>query len=93
MPGNTVGNNFSEVLSVILLHCCECFQIIRSETVSRRFSSVELLMLISFFHQDVFYSRKNFKRPDLQASPHQAFEQEVALLDTFFKGICKGGET
>ncbi|XP_021920742.1 S-adenosylmethionine decarboxylase proenzyme [Zootermopsis nevadensis] len=35
--------------------------------------------------EDVFYSRKNFKRPDLQMSPHQAFEQEVALLDTFFK--------
>jgi hypothetical protein len=50
---------------------------------------VESLMLISFSHQDVFYSRKNFKRPDLQTSPHQAFEQEVALLDTFFKGISK----
>ncbi|KAJ9578565.1 hypothetical protein L9F63_005215 [Diploptera punctata] len=35
--------------------------------------------------EDVFYSRKNFKRPELQMSPHQAFEQEVALLDTFFK--------
>ncbi|PSN54906.1 S-adenosylmethionine decarboxylase proenzyme [Blattella germanica] len=35
--------------------------------------------------EDVFYSRKNFKRPDLQMNPHQAFEQEVALLDTFFK--------
>ncbi|PNF23869.1 S-adenosylmethionine decarboxylase proenzyme [Cryptotermes secundus] len=35
--------------------------------------------------EDVFYSRKNFKRPDLQMNPHQAFEQEVALLDSFFK--------
>ncbi|KAJ4438647.1 hypothetical protein ANN_14594, partial [Periplaneta americana] len=35
--------------------------------------------------EDVFYSRKNFKRPDLQMRPHQAFEEEVALLDTFFK--------
>lgn len=42
-----------------------------------------------FSHQDVFYSRKNFKRPDLQMKPHQAFEQEVTLLDSFFKGICK----
>ncbi|XP_059476410.1 S-adenosylmethionine decarboxylase proenzyme isoform X2 [Neocloeon triangulifer] len=35
--------------------------------------------------EDVFYSRKNFKRPELQHSPHRNFEQEVALLDTFFK--------
>ncbi|XP_026473255.1 S-adenosylmethionine decarboxylase proenzyme [Ctenocephalides felis] len=34
--------------------------------------------------EDVFYSRKNFKRPELQCSPHKHFEQEVALLDTFF---------
>ena len=52
---------------------------------------VELLMFISVSYQDVFYSRKNFKRPELQMGPHQAFEQEVALLDTFFKGICKPG--
>lgn len=36
--------------------------------------------------EDVFYSRKNFKRPELQHTPHRNFEQEVALLDTFFKG-------
>ncbi|KAG8231396.1 hypothetical protein J437_LFUL011332 [Ladona fulva] len=34
--------------------------------------------------EDVFYSRKNFKRPDLQLAPHHSFEEEVALLDTFF---------
>lgn len=33
---------------------------------------------------DVFYSRKNFKRPDLQSSPHRNFEDEVRLLDSFF---------
>lgn len=36
--------------------------------------------------EDVFYSRKNFKRPDLQKNPHRSFDQEVALLDTFFEG-------
>ena len=34
----------------------------------------------------MFYSRKNYKKPELQISPHQAFEEEVALLDTFFSG-------
>lgn len=34
--------------------------------------------------ENVFYSRKNFKRPELQMTPHQTFEQEVALLDTIF---------
>lgn len=30
--------------------------------------------------EDLFYSRKNFKRPDLQVTPHQHFEQEVSLI-------------
>lgn len=38
------------------------------------------------FFQDVFYSRKNFKRPDLQKSPHRSFTQEVELLNAIFKG-------
>lgn len=33
---------------------------------------------------DLFYSRKNYKRPDLQVTPHQHFDQEVELLDTIF---------
>ncbi|XP_012260313.1 S-adenosylmethionine decarboxylase proenzyme isoform X2 [Athalia rosae] len=43
--------------------------------------------------EDVFYSRKNYKKPELQISPHQAFEEEVALLDTFFddgEAYCLG---
>ena len=34
--------------------------------------------------QDIFYSRKNFERPELQLKPHRSFEQEVALLDEMF---------
>ena len=34
--------------------------------------------------EDIYYSRKNFKRPDLQHSQHQSFEKEVNLLDKFF---------
>jgi len=34
--------------------------------------------------EDIFYSRKNFKRPELQMKPHRSFEQEVALLDEMF---------
>ena len=34
--------------------------------------------------ENVFYSHKNFNRPDLQSSPHQHFEHEVELLDSFF---------
>ncbi|XP_022916769.1 S-adenosylmethionine decarboxylase proenzyme isoform X3 [Onthophagus taurus] len=34
--------------------------------------------------EDLFYSRKNYKRPELQVSPHQHFDEEVALLDTLF---------
>ena len=34
--------------------------------------------------QEIFYSRKNFERPDLQMKPHRSFEQEVALLDRIF---------
>nr|CAD7399944.1 unnamed protein product [Timema poppensis] len=39
--------------------------------------------------KEVFYSRKNFKRPELQMNPYQAFEQEVSLLNTYFQGIGK----
>ncbi|XP_047109291.1 S-adenosylmethionine decarboxylase proenzyme isoform X1 [Schistocerca piceifrons] len=57
-----------------------------------------LLMLVEQYAgfnevEDVFYSRKNFKRPDLQLSPHKAFEQEVAVLNSFFKdgaAYCMG---
>lgn len=41
----------------------------------------------------LFYSRKNFKRPDLQVTPHRGFEQEVSLLDSFFengRAYCLG---
>ncbi|XP_058815864.1 S-adenosylmethionine decarboxylase proenzyme isoform X1 [Topomyia yanbarensis] len=34
---------------------------------------------------DLFYSRKNFKRPEMQVSPHRGFEEEVAFLDSFFE--------
>ncbi|XP_055593925.1 S-adenosylmethionine decarboxylase proenzyme isoform X2 [Uranotaenia lowii] len=34
--------------------------------------------------EDLFYSRKNYKRPELQVSPHRGFEEEVAYLDSFF---------
>ncbi|XP_052865984.1 S-adenosylmethionine decarboxylase proenzyme isoform X2 [Anopheles cruzii] len=34
--------------------------------------------------EDLFYSRKNYKRPELQVSPHRGFEEEVAFLDSYF---------
>lgn len=34
--------------------------------------------------EDLFYSRKNYKRPELQVTPHKDFDQEVALLDSLF---------
>ncbi|RZF45934.1 hypothetical protein LSTR_LSTR008311 [Laodelphax striatellus] len=46
--------------------------------------------------EDVFYSRKNFKRPDLQKHPYSSFEQEVSFLDNFFddgEGYIMGDTT
>ncbi|XP_042207261.1 S-adenosylmethionine decarboxylase proenzyme-like isoform X2 [Homarus americanus] len=43
--------------------------------------------------QDLYYSRKNFKRPELQVSPHRTFEEEASILDQFFPGgraYCMG---
>ncbi|XP_076445195.1 S-adenosylmethionine decarboxylase proenzyme-like [Babylonia areolata] len=34
--------------------------------------------------EDIFYSRKNFSRPELQHNVHQNFESEVQVLDTIF---------
>ena len=57
------------------------------------FDSIEVLLgLFSYdshkrillLFQDIFYSRKNFERPELQLKPHRSFEQEVALLDEMF---------
>ncbi|KAL7301694.1 hypothetical protein TKK_0005694 [Trichogramma kaykai] len=45
--------------------------------------------------ENLFYSRKNYKRPELQIAPHRAFEEEVTLLDTFFpdgEAYCLGSE-
>jgi len=42
---------------------------------------------------NVFYSRKNFQRPELQPPVHQSFDEECALLDEYFKngaGYCMG---
>lgn len=36
--------------------------------------------------QDLFYSRKNYKRPELQREPHRTFTDEAALLDSMFHG-------
>jgi len=35
--------------------------------------------------EDIYYSRKNFKRPFLQHKQHKSFENEVRLLDKFFQ--------
>ena len=37
---------------------------------------------ISF--QEIFYSRKNFQRPDLQKPPHKNFSEEVKILEKYF---------
>jgi hypothetical protein len=34
----------------------------------------------------LFYSRKNYKRPELQQEPHRTFADEAALLDAMFHG-------
>lgn len=42
---------------------------------------------------DVYYSRKNFLKPDLQPDPHNCFEQEVSILSDYFPGgsaYCMG---
>jgi len=36
--------------------------------------------------QDLFYSRKNYKRPELQQEPHRTFADEATLLDSMFHG-------
>jgi S-adenosylmethionine decarboxylase len=43
--------------------------------------------------EDLFYSRKNYKKPELQVTPHRGFEEEVAFLDQFFddgRAYCLG---
>ena len=42
-------------------------------------------MLLMVVFQDVFYSRKNFEKPELQLKPHRNFEQEVKTLDEMFQ--------
>ncbi|CAL1269955.1 unnamed protein product [Larinioides sclopetarius] len=41
---------------------------------------------------DIFYSRKNFMRPELQDKPHTSFEDETEALDQLFDGsaYCLG---
>ena len=38
---------------------------------------------------DIFYSRKNFMRPELQDDLHRTFENEVDVLDNLFEGLHK----
>uniref|UniRef100_A0A6P4E9R9 S-adenosylmethionine decarboxylase proenzyme n=1 Tax=Drosophila rhopaloa TaxID=1041015 RepID=A0A6P4E9R9_DRORH len=42
---------------------------------------------------DLFYSRKNFTRPEAQITPHQGFTEEVTYLDSIFpngRSYCLG---
>lgn len=53
----------------------------------------EILIITTWLHltltlQDLFYSRKNYKRPELQQEPHRTFSAEAALLDAMFHGKC-----
>ncbi|CAL8130114.1 unnamed protein product [Orchesella dallaii] len=36
--------------------------------------------------EDVYYSHKNYKRPHMQKQPYRKFDNEVAILDDFFRG-------
>ena len=48
---------------------------------------------IFVFVQDIFYSRKNFERPELQLKPYRSFKHEVATLDQIFSdgnAFCMG---
>ena len=40
--------------------------------------------------KEIFYSRKNFQRPDLQKQPHRHFEQEVAAEIWQNVNFCAG---
>ena len=37
-----------------------------------------------FEFQEIFYSRKNFQRPELQKPPHKNFSEEVKILEKYF---------
>ncbi|XP_053206564.1 S-adenosylmethionine decarboxylase proenzyme-like isoform X2 [Panonychus citri] len=42
---------------------------------------------------DIFYSRKNFLRPELQPKPHSSFDNEIEYLDNYFEdsaSYCMG---
>uniref|UniRef100_F1L3Z4 S-adenosylmethionine decarboxylase proenzyme n=2 Tax=Ascaris TaxID=6251 RepID=F1L3Z4_ASCSU len=58
-------------------------------------------MLLSLAHRyshmdsviNVFYSRKNFMRPEIQPHPHNSFEGEIDFLDNYFQdgaAYCMG---
>jgi len=54
------------------LDCIE--QLTRLVTEHAKFDTVE----------EIFYSRKNFQRPDLQKPPHKNFSEEVKILEKYF---------
>eukprot|EP00047_Mylnosiga_fluctuans_P001955 m.222555 g.222555 ORF g.222555 m.222555 type:complete len:402 (+) comp10785_c0_seq1:184-1389(+) len=46
---------------------------------------IELAKGIGLTHiQELFFSRHNLLRPDMQHGPHKSFQEEVKYLDTFF---------
>ena len=48
------------------------------------FLEINILTSTFVLFQEIFYSRKNFQRPDLQKPPHKNFREEVKILEKYF---------
>lgn len=91
---------FSELFTVILSSAVCRLKYCLIWLLNLKTSSISILCIlktIMTMFQDIFYSRKNFMKPEEQHSVHRYFGDEVETLDKLFKSklwkanraICK----
>ena len=81
-PFNKVGTDLLITIVVTRNHTMASWSslFIANHSHSKNSSLTQACDRVTFLLQDIFYSRKNFERPELQLKPYRSFKQVSSLV-------------